>query len=857
MKIKLNDLLIISFLILVSLIIKEVQFAPIVITLLFIVFGDKIDPGIKNLAYVAIATIPFIPFFIFFLFYLLFIVIGSLLGNVSFVKKYVFAVSATLVLRLIVYNASVIGLSINAYFILILLLIFLAASYYFFIKKSGISSLKSLFSVSSEDFRIMLMTLFCLFAVANVIYNSTSLYQSNGTQIYAKQHFIIDTIDKYGFFPLYDPSTGMGEELFLTDSPAHFTKDILIISTIFLKQWFSPILIYNAYSMFVLWIVILGASILLKELLSTGNQNNSKFTAYLIILGSVAIGLSFQFVRILESFKSFSAHAVNLLLFAMLMSKPKKAVEWFVICYLTLFSYMIHPIQFIGVFIFAVSILIVLYIKDLDLVKSGLNYLLKNKFKIVLVILIFVGIMFSYTAIGYFYKDYVRQHPSGIFNPDPIFNIKDYFTHYFADENTTPFSIKYPDLNRLDTKQSGFFLSVIGGLSFIYILFNFRNEKLRKARLFNYAFLLHFAIYAAFINVINIGNLEPGYRIILPYTVVVLAVSVCAVFDSFDSKKIKIALLAVFILFLAHSLYYARTNMANIHSEEIISEGTLRSESEFVKTLPLDGRLITYGLFANAVDAGMASATNHYFTRYQYNLWSEINNIHEKVHTENSFGDFPELDKITGLELRNYYILGGYKYLLLNICHPIGNKVLQKVYPNYTMPMYQNTENKCLAILQVNNATYSDKVSVVKNIDNNVYKTPDGYKYITISNLNRYGFNPSEILKNAPSSPATNPMELSFKRINPHEAVIDGSFKDNEWVVFKEEYFPRWKAYMNNAEVPVYPTNFNMILIKTINGNSITLKYDMMSIEKIFSFISLIAVILCSIVFILLLKYEI
>ena len=62
---------------------------------------------------------------------------------------------------------------------------------------------------------------------------------------------------------------------------------------------------------------------------------------------------------------------------------------------------------------------------------------------------------------------------------------------------------------------------------------------------------------------------------------------------------------------------------------------------------------------------------------------------------------------------------------------------------------------------------------------------------------------------------------------------------------------------MNNAEVPVYPTNLNMMLIKSAKGTSIVLKYDILKIENIFSFISLIAVILCSATFILLLKYEI
>src|SRR3989338_2650668 len=342
MKIKQNDLLIVLFLVLISVVLKKIQFIPLAAALAVIFFGGKIDSGIKNLIYVAIATLPLIPFFIFFIFYIPFVIFGTIFENASFIKKYVFAMSVTLVLRLAVFHANMIGIPISEYFIMTTLIVFLLVSYYIFIKKKGIASLKNVFSVSSEDYKILIITLFFLFAVAGVIYNNSSLYQSNATQIYAKQLFVIDGIEKFWFFPLYDPSIGMGEQLFLTDSPAHFTKDILILTTIFLRDIFGAVLICNAYSMFVLWIVILGASLLLKEVLSINNSSNSDLSLYFIILGSIAIGLSFQFVRILESFKSFSAHTINFLLLALILSKPKKAAEWFAIAYLMLFSYMVH-----------------------------------------------------------------------------------------------------------------------------------------------------------------------------------------------------------------------------------------------------------------------------------------------------------------------------------------------------------------------------------------------------------------------------------------------------------------------------------------------------------------------------------
>lgn len=875
MKIKLNDILIIAFLVLISLVLKQIQFVPIIIALLFVVLGSKIDNGIKNLIYIGIATTPFIPFFIFFIFYIPFIVFGTILGNASFIKKYMLGYSATLVLRLIVYHSSTLHIPISEYFISILLLIFLSLAYFVFIRKnkdSKISSLKNLFSVNADEFKILLITLFFLFFVTHVMYKDDRLYGSNGTQIFTKQLFVIDSIDKYNFFPQYDPSIGMGEQLFLTDSPAHFTKDILILATIFLRNIYSPVLVYNAYSMFILWLVILAASLVLKEVLSgngsdkeeNNRENNSQFTTYFIILGSLAIGLSFQFIRILESFKSFSAHPINLLLIAMILSKPKKPVEFFVMAYLMLFSYMVHVIQSFGVFLFVLSIMILMYAFDKESIKSGYQYAVNHKLRLFLVALLFIGVMFGYTATGYMYSAYLREYNRDIFAANILENIYNYVKSFFVEQNTTPFSIRYPDLQRLDTKQAGFFLSVIGSISFLYVIFNFKNHKLKKARILNYGYLLHFLITAVVINVFNyFGSLEFSYRIVLPYSVLALAVSIAAFFDSFSSRKIKLALVVVFFAFLLHSFFYVRTNIENIHSDTIIS-GALKNEATFVSALPVDGRIITYGLFANSVDAGMASITGRYFTRYQYNLWSELNNIYEKVHTQHSFGSFAGLDAISGAEMRNYYILGGYKYLFLNLCSPYdsGQKVLLKMYPNYSTAIYRSQDQYgCLVFLKVNNATYADKISVLKNFVESVYKDEDGYKFVTISRLKRYGFDADKILADAPiKQKPQEPAELSFRRINPNEVEVYGDFKDNEWVAFKEEYFPRWKAYMDNKEknkeVPVYPTNLNMLLIKTMNGSKILLEYDMTNLEKLFSFISLVAVIICSLVFVWMVKYE-
>ncbi len=755
MKLTLSDILALLFVLLLSLVLKKIFFLPLALIALIFVFGGRLKSGHKNLAYILALTATFLPFFIFFAFYLPFVVFGAFLSNRTFIKSYVLGTAIILILRIFLYHANMLGFPLTEWTILFVIFFFIVIAYSIFIKKYGVAKVQELFIVDSREFKILAGTLFFLFFVGSVLYNNSSLYASNGTQIYAKQKFVIDSIEKFGKFPLYDPGIGMGEQLFLTDSQTHFTKDILVLATIWLKRWFGEVLLYNAYHMFILWLTILGASILLREILSRNGEDNSALTPYFVVLGSIAIGLSFVFVRLLESFKAFSAHPINMLIFALLISRPKKPIEWFVIAYLMLFSYMVHAIQAIGVFFLALSILIIMYARDIPSIKSAIAYLFSHKLKGLAIVFIFILVMFGYTATGYLTKNYIRESSPGFFQPNPIANSIGYFEAFlYKNPDVTPFSIKYPNLARLDTKHSGFFLSVIGGISFLILLFAIGNERFRKAGLFNWAIMLQFLLYGLFTNFINIGNLEPGYRIVLPYMVVALAISFCAMGDALNDRRIKAAFALICLLFLIHSFYYVKINISNVHSSSIISGNVFPDLIQAINQVPIDGRFITYGMFSNEVDAGIASVTGRYFTRYQYNLWSAKNNLYEKVHTQHSFGDFPNLPSLSGTELRNYWDLGGYRYVLFNACHPIGNLVFQKTYPNQTQPLFQSQQNQCLIISRVNNVSYAEKVSVIPNVSEEVYAQEGGSIYFTLSDLPRYSFGRNEALKGAPSEPS-------------------------------------------------------------------------------------------------------
>jgi len=72
--------------------------------------------------------------------------------------------------------------------------------------------------------------------------------------------------------------------------------------------------------------------------------------------------------------------------------------------------------------------------------------------------------------------------------------------------------------------------------------------------------------------------------------------------------------------------------------------------------------------------------------------------------------------------------------------------------------------------------------------------------------------------------------------------------------VFKEDYFSRWKAFMDGKEVPVLANNHNSVLIRTIKGTSMILKYAILPIEKFFGIISFIAALLLLITLLMFLR---
>jgi hypothetical protein len=844
MKIKLTQGILLVYLILISVITKDIN--PIVWVLFIGVFilanlfgKNEVFSSIENMAYVLIAFVPFINLLLLFLIYLPYAVFGILLEKRSFIKSYILGFAVSLIPTILLYTASnYFSLKLNVIVIFSVFYLPVAAGIIFmFYKKKHHNFL----GVDFKDYLVIIVALASAVFIALSIVNDYSLFTSNSTYVYSKFDLIVKSIHSSGDFPIYDPSTSSGESPFLFETPLFFSH--LAFANILLS-FIPPVTFFNLYTLFILFLSTISLSLLLRSIVPYEPGSNSISYIAVIILGSLSAGFNFYFIQYLEAFKEFFMFPVNYLIFSLILEKPGKFKEIALISYMVLLSFITHTSHGVGILLMSFSLVLLILIKMLF--KGGWGdikgWICKNKIKIMAIGICMIFLPLFYIAPTFIFKDFLEAKGSikleGSLSRSFTY-VKDFVT------TEAPVSLHYPDVNRNDDKKFGPFISVFGLAALAVLLVLFKVKSLGNLRLFFGAYCLHILISAVIMNHPMIGSLEYAYRTAAPYLLIILSASICAFILLINQKYVKYGLMLILLASLVYALPLARQNLGNIHREEFISGNGFQNEINVAKSLPNDGRIITYGLFANTIDPGMAVLTDKYYSRYHLTEYARSRSIYWIIHGTNSFGQEDFVLNKSGTELSNYLRIGGYKYIFTNICNPVGNFIINSLYPNFTSPIYQNQENQCLVFLMVNGTNYAEKVSVLENVDEEVYKNKEGYKYYSLSKHFDFGANIPY------SKEVIEPEGLDFKRKTPTEVIISGDFKNNDWVVFKEDYFSRWKAYMNNKEIPILATNHNSILMKTVKGSSITLKYGVLPIERIIGAISFMAALLLLVTFLI------
>ncbi|MBI1935308.1 hypothetical protein HYS31_02605 [Candidatus Woesearchaeota archaeon] len=844
MKIRLIQILSVLHIALVMSMLKEFSIAPLILIIaaLSIDFFTGLRTGMKNLAYILACLSVFLPLLWLFLLFLPFAVFGLLLGKKGFAQNYIIGFVMSFTPTTAIYLLST-YLSVRLSLPLILAIFYLAPLIAVLILKG---KFLSAFELESKEAAFFLIIISLTIITGSVIIDDKSLFMANGVREFSRMQPAIDGFSN-GAIPIYDPSTGQGEATFLWIPP---TYSIHFALGNYLLDYFPRILLFNLNILFILLLSAVSLGLLLDSIIS---REKSALDWVILALVTALIGLNFFFLQFLESTKQFYSYPMSYLFLAIIISNPRKFNEFLILMFISAIIMTIHPAYGFGVIIIGFSLLLITksyYVRDRSELKEFLSWAPANKLKIAAALLAIACLPLFYFQSSIIFSDFLYKNPGQ--NPISASTIKSNVLSFFDSfirNDIKILSLKYPDPSRIDDHKTGAFISIFGAAALIILLAAYKVKSIKKFRIFAFGYflsLLILSLLTASLTVV-LGGL---FRTNQPYFLVLMGASIISFVFLFENKYFRIALAAVILAAFLHSLPHARENLANIHREQFASGEIYKNELDFIKKLPNDGRIMTYGLFANAIDFGAPRLTGKYFSRDEREeLASFDRNAYAKIHGQNSFGDQNYVLSKPGVEIANYLILGGYKYVFTNACHPVGNYVALNIYPNFSHPIYQN---ECFVILLVNKANYAEKIDLSSSADDETYRKNSGYKYVTIGNY--YNFDLAGInYSNDPKEPES----LRFERETPTKVRIFGDFDANGWVVFKERHFPRWKAYMDGKEVPVFSTNHELILIKTIKGSSILLEYKILGREKIFGIVSLAGFVGFIILLLVLLKREI
>jgi hypothetical protein len=829
MKIKLLQILAAVYILLFFLLAKNFSVTPIV----FFVVVSLVDHftslrrGVKNLLYFLAALSSFVPLFSMFIIYLPFSVFGLLLTKKRFVRNYLLGFSLSFIPSIFIYLISTyLSIKLNLFLIWAIFLIFPIVAF-FLMKKKSLEA----FELDQNDALLVFIILAFTTIAAIGIVDDQSLFISNGTREYTRMQYAVSGLINEGFIPSYNPGIGQGEATFLWDAPGRASNYIVKNSML---NFIPRILFFNTYSFFILFMHVLALSLLFGSVIKQRN-----LVIILAIAGvAVLIGLNFFFLQKLESIKFFTAFPLAYLLISLIINNPTRFNDFVIMMFIGSIIMTLHSGYGIGVIILAFSIFAVrkiYYLRDKQEIKQFIIWIRKNKMLLSSVLMIMISLPIFYFSAGVLYKETLRNQASlteilasGAFTKSVI----GFFTGFF--ENELPMlTLRFPDVQRIDDHVTGPFVSIFGVLSFLILMILYKSKNSENFRTYSYGFILYLII-SSLIHFYSINF--SLIRTNTPYFLILLGVSIVAFIGLFGSKIAKLALIVVVYFAVIFSMPYSAQNITNIHREMFMSGTVMQQEMEVIRQLPIDGRIMTYGLFNNAIDFGSNSLTGRYFSREEREeLIYHIRNVYYLVHGPQSFGqeDYV-LNKSSGY-LSNLLRLGGYKYIFANLCHPMGNFILEKIYPDYSYPIYQNQQNQCMVVFVMNNTNYAEKVDLAANVGEEIYDGEDGYKYTTISRNYDYDLSDFDLV-DMPKEP----VPLGFERLSATKIEIYGDFNDNEWVLFKERYWPRWKASVDGKELQIFPDEYEQMLIKTVEGNTILLEYSPLRAEKVFGTLSII-----------------
>jgi len=311
--------------------------------------------------------------------------------------------------------------------------------------------------------------------------------------------------------------------------------------------------------------------------------------------------------------------------------------------------------------------------------------------------------------------------------------------------------------------------------------------------LFIFAFLLMLLLMS---NIAFLGKTVVGYGRIEPFVFLLFSATFAAAISAIKEFSSKIYMVALFLVFIA-ILHYAlitseRTNTFVSETFFLHHSGT---PSALIAQLP--ERIITYGMYGTSLHPAISSAYNKstngmgYLQGQHTNIYINYLNSIEQGWTLPNSTDASVAYKLLRITATNT--------IWVNVCTQGGYNTLAKF----------NACNSC--------------------IFSNITKQDECNHFLFLNSSFVEGFS---VLPNFTDYDALVPVPQGYAR--PDDETILIQSPKSKYLLVKEEYFPRWSAYQEDAgTVPIRMSDLGLMIVENKNNKPIKLVYDLFLWEKL------------------------
>lgn len=667
--------------------------------------------------------------------------------------------------------------------------------------------------------------------------------------------FIEEGMDRYKDIPDWNPKLELGHAPWIFDSIYYYLNNVLINRISFKGN------IINTFN-FYYFVIIFFIALAIAELCYTVSKG-SQLLSIIFALIFVSTSQFVAFATFISYSKMFSALPIILtaLIFIWKSTINKDSFYWKPIAITAGFAIILHPLLGVGFIIFIsifilISILLSLTKKEARNIKDIIRLLIKSFFPLIIAIVIA-----SIWLIPNL--EYHNYSP-----PKPQENIKEFhelfvgtsyeLTNYFKDILSDARGKVSYGFHR---EVTIFFFSIFICYILVYLLqfkkISMESKKKQKIMLIVFlTFIINISLIMFLNNFQYFKKTLEFWRptiifaslfiILLGYLSIIRTSNLVNKFSNV-ARVFKIIIVIISILLLLFVLVDTQPKITEYYSESFISRMPESEPAKIISSLPLNGRITTYGLYATVVEPVTAQLTNHYFTGGGgFNLMQTKDVYYKKIH-DHDFGlseEFFQQNKTRDYLINIFTQIGG-RYFWVNACHPYGAMFLKEIEYNTTLKIIDVSSDKCNAIMELPEVYLAGKVKVFnknKDFDEiSFYNNPKN-RYVYLLDETLVGLENYDKIRIDKKKLSEEPLSFNQKSFTYFE--ISGNFTKGEWVIFKQQYHPRWKAYQNNKRIDIVMTNLGLMAIKTTEqSDKITLKYNVSILDK-FSAITSLSVIL-------------